>query len=243
MLTIGFANKFYTLWDCTVDVNTDDRGIKHTVCKNQYIKNISFDLNKAQNLYPGAPVDESLKGHTGSFTCTYIEYPDDMFKYGKYCGMKFKEVNDYEYMAWYFTTTGVKSQEELMYILKNHGYRFFPYFDKTWGIETEEEYQKRLAHDAVLDIVRESVINDFNNGTLEFFIGNNLSYEGEYYDAKSEFTLKFDSVKANYYQGFEYYLPVLNGKCKRIKNKFIHILDGEIIDGVILVHNFEVVKK
>ena len=35
----------------------------------------------------------------------------------------------------------------------------------------------------------------------------------------------------------------MNGKCKRIKNKSIKITDGEIVDGNVLIHAFEVLKK
>ena len=117
MYTIGFANKYYTLWDCTTNEHTDDRGIRYITYSNVYLKNISFDLDKAQKLYPGAPVDESLKGHTRSFNTNKVIYPDNVFNFGKYCGKRFDECSDYDYMAWYFQQVDKVQQEELIPIL------------------------------------------------------------------------------------------------------------------------------
>lgn len=244
MYTIGFANKYYTLWDCTTNERTDDRGIRYITYSNVYLKNISFDLDKAQKLYPGAPVDESLKGHTRSFNTNKVIYPDNVFHFGKYCGKRFDECSDYDYMAWYFQQVDKVQQEELIPILEDHGYFTFPYFDmKSYGIETAEEHAAREEHDRKLLKEREYVKEYISKGELILDITSNPNEEGEYYDMNSEYTFKFNEVRSNCYQGFEYYLPVMNGKCKRIKNKSIKITDGEIVDGNVLIHAFEVLKK
>ena len=242
MLTIGFSRKFYTLWDCTVNENTDDRGIKHIVYSNRYIKNISFDEAVAKSKYPNAPFDETLKGHYRSFNYSKIVYPDDMFKFGKYRGQYFNEVQDYDYMKWYFTQTDKESQKILIPILESHGYHIFAYFDKTLGIMTNEEYEAQVAHENKLMEERNRVIDGFNNGTLTFSITHNPDSNGECYDRESEFYIRFDKVRENWYQGISYYLPEVNGKCKRVKNKTIKIVEGEIDGNTVFVHKFEIVK-
>ena len=52
---IGKSNKFYTLWEVTIESRTTNRGERYHVTTHQYIKNISFDLNTAKSKYPNAP--------------------------------------------------------------------------------------------------------------------------------------------------------------------------------------------
>ena len=109
--------------------------------------------------------------------------------------------------------------------------------------ETAEEHAAREEHDSKLLKEREYVEEYLPKGELILDITSNPNEEGEYYDMNSEYTFKFDEVRSNNYRGFEYYLPVMNGKCKRIKNKSIKITDGEIVDDNVLIHAFEVLKK
>lgn len=91
MKTIGFADKFYTLWDCNKEVQyaKDHNGNGYAtgtdvICI--YIQNLSTDLETAKSKYPDAEVDLNLRG-TGTFRVrgehTYIVAPEnyDVFKY------------------------------------------------------------------------------------------------------------------------------------------------------------------
>lgn len=237
MLTIGFANKYYTLWDCYTETNYLENGVKVTKNHNIYLKNISFNRDKAKKLYPEAKFDETLKGVSRSFTNVFKEYPDNMFKYGRYEGRLFKEVTDYDYMKWYFTTTTVDQQKELRPILEDNGYYIFPRFDGALDIMTKEEHEEELRREREQFEKKENILE-----TMTLFIDHNVNDEGEYLD-ESGVKLVFDNVCEMYYQGWNYYLPVINGKAKRIKNKNIKITEYDIVeDNVILVHNIEIIK-
>ena len=115
MKAIGFANKFYTLWDLSVEplyteVNGQHRqsGEKHN---RTYYQNLSTDLDKAQARFTeltglSAPSPhEDLRGHTRSWSTTTSQgfqvYLDDEFKFGKYIGEKITESTDADYLSWY----------------------------------------------------------------------------------------------------------------------------------------------
>ena len=66
MKVIGFANKFYTLWNVTSKV-VESKYSKDTLVTNTYIKNISMDIDKVKELYPDVEIDESLRGHSCTF--------------------------------------------------------------------------------------------------------------------------------------------------------------------------------
>lgn len=236
MLTIGFSKKYYTLWDCYTEINTLPNGVKVTKNHNIYLKNISFNREKAEKLYPEAKFDETLKGVSRSFTRTFKEYPDNVFKYGRYEGKLFKEVTDYDYMKWYFTTTTEDQQRQLRMILEVHGYYFFTQFDGTLGIMSAEEREEELKKGRENFEKKESILE-----TMTLHIDHNVDSEGEYLD-ESGIRLVFEGAREMWYQGWTYYLPVINGKCTRIKNKNIKITDYEIDGDSILVKKIEIVK-
>ena len=51
----------------------------------------------------------------------------------------------------------------------------------------------------------------------------------------------FPKVVSRYYEGYVYYVPVTNGKAKRIKNKIIEAKLFEL-NGQVFISNFKVVK-
>lgn len=82
------------------------------------------------------------------------------------------------------------------------------------------------------------------NNVLEFDCDQNPCYDGNLFI--KEITFQFDEVKECYYRGYSYFLPVINGKSKRIKNKTIRITDFEILDIdnlIVKINNLEIVKK
>lgn len=236
MLTIGFANKYYTLWDCYTETNYTENGVKVTKNHNIYLKNISFNREKAEKLYPEAKFDETLKGVSRSFTKVFKEYPDNVFKYGRYEGRLFKEVTDYDYMKWYFTTTSVDQQKQLRPILEDNGYYIFPRFDGALDIMTKEEHEGELKREREQFEKKENILE-----TMTLLIDHNIDSEGEYLD-ESGIKLVFEAAREMWYQGWTYYLPVINGKCTRIKNKNIKITEYEQDGDTILVKKIEIVK-
>ena len=94
MKTIGFADKFYTLWDCNkvVQYAKDHNGNSYatgTDVECFYIQNLSTDLETAKSKYPDAEVDLNLRG-IGTFRIRgehkYIIAPEnyDLFSCGRY---------------------------------------------------------------------------------------------------------------------------------------------------------------
>ena len=92
-----------------------------------------------------------------------------------------------------------------------------------------------------------------NKEELEVTFDRNLSVEFDdsnkcygVYRNEDGILFKFNNVKLNYYNGFEYGLPLVNGKAKRIKNKTIKIKDYayEITkyDIIVEVYDFVIAK-
>ena len=103
MKVIGFAGKYYTLWEVTSST-TDFCNGKHCIIKSYtYLQNISFDKEKVFAMYPNIEIDEELRGRTKSFK-SYKEYWDniDTFRFGKYAGNNLEEIAkiDREYLEW-----------------------------------------------------------------------------------------------------------------------------------------------
>ena len=60
-----------------------------------------------------------------------------------------------------------------------------------------------------------------NNEVLTFVAECNPNEYGELYVDKIKYCFK--EVGENYYNGYQYYLPIMNGKQKRIKNKKVNV--------------------
>ena len=67
MEAIGFANKYYTLWQIDTYTRTIRVGQNEEVTRYAYIKNISFDRETAFAKYPNAKFIEDLRGKTQSW--------------------------------------------------------------------------------------------------------------------------------------------------------------------------------
>ena len=113
MKAIGFANKFYTLWDVTkepmyTEVNGHHRQSGER-CIRTYFQNLSTDLAKAQTKFTKmtglqAPEpNDDLRGATRSWTTTenFQVYLENEFVYGKYVGQLITECTDVKYLEWY----------------------------------------------------------------------------------------------------------------------------------------------
>lgn len=250
MKVIGFTNKFYTLWDVTEETRPLGNGRSYIITHFCYIKNISFDKDKALAAYPNTPVDESLRGKTASFE-TKKEVWDNVntFRFGKYAYMRIDENTDYNYIAWYWDQVYNEHRDFVSEYLKKNGYevrtRTWESYDGTMKSEeylvspdelkAEEEFNKEL-------IEAEQKLK--NGEPITFVPESNLSEEGEYRDGLIDY--KFPEVKEMEYRSWYYWIPVKNGKAKRFKNKNVTITSYNYIKDAYGIHvnviDFEINK-
>ena len=166
MKTIGFANKYYTLW--IVGEPYREYTSEYSFYEKQdltYVKNLSMDLEKAKEKLKGEEydVDLNLRG-SSSFTRTcgelVDETPENIFKFGRYSGKDVTEATDIEYVKWYYEETKNKFAEELL--IKN-GYRAIESIWVDGGSEktyfSPEEYDERKEA-----IERQNYINSLKDG-------------------------------------------------------------------------------
>lgn len=107
MRAIGFAEKFYTLWDIRVDQNyfTDAYGNHHlsnTTTYYTYLKNISTDRDKALQMYPELSINEELRGKSRDWYEKSEDLTPHILKFGKHCGKSIHELVelDFGYLLW-----------------------------------------------------------------------------------------------------------------------------------------------
>lgn len=217
MLQIGFANKYYTLWDVSQIMNGEH---EQTYCS--YLKNLAFKLEDAQakakamgatNLEP----DESLRG-SSSFWRDYEpqEYIPETFEpwqfhYGRYKYDDIRENTDIDYLKWYhfdnqegneFTAPRILELDSNMVIYRKQ-------------LMTREERERSREG-------RKMEKNIKKNGYYDVVIESNVKRYGEIYTNVGSFIVgKSVELKWMSYQGFDYALPVnpKTGKGMRIKWK------------------------
>lgn len=216
---IGKSNKFYTLWEVTSNSMTTSRGEKYTVIHHVYIKNISFDLNKAKEKYPNAIVDESLRGHSSWVSYDYPKPPVDEFCGGKYRGEKIAECTDLSYLHWAWDNSNIipyESREVVIGILEKAGYRKI----NDTHIATPEEVEKIEKSFIECEEYEELLEKE---GKLTITCPKNLDEEGEL--IIDNLTLEFPDFKTIDYYDYRYSLPIdSTGKGKKIKNKSVEII-------------------
>ena len=218
MKVIGFTNKFYTLWEVTEDTRDLGNGHKYVVTHFVYVKNISFDKETAFSKYPGVDFDENLRGKTQSWdTEKEIWENVDTYRFGKF---KYEKIGDHDidYLAWYWDQVSGDHKEYVGSVLKNNGYEI-----RTWGdnnqylVDPETIENEKKAMKAMNEMTEK--LN--SSESFEICFDHNPDEDG--YCRVDDILYHFQDVKENWYNGFPYYLPVLNGKSKRIKNKNIKV--------------------
>lgn len=247
---IGFTNKFYTLWEITEETHPLGNGHNYIVTHYTYIKNISFDKETALAKYPNAIFDDNLHGKTRTWESTKEVWDNvDVYRFGKY---KYEKIDnrDLNYLAWYWDNIFVEDHKKFVEdILIANGYEIRTHtYTNYRGEEVSSKYLMTPK-----DLENERKNNEEFNKTLaelkagnpiNLFIESNPDAEGYYIDSNVNY--HFQEVKENWYNGFTYYLPVLNGKAKRIKNKniiikkYTYTVNNKVIN--IEVLDFEIVK-
>ena len=239
---IGFSNKYYTAWEIYSETETTNYG-KREITHYQYIKNLSFDFDTAKSKWNGDFI-EGLRGKSHSFDTEKHIYDPEVFSFGKYYGTLISENKDYDYMNWYYNQICVENPTKQMEIIKGIleplGYVFEKYqcySPDAWKViqnyrkEIEEAKQRILNKD--IDFIATSNLRiDIEDETKGYIEDNHICYA-------------FENVKELWYNGWNYGLPTINGKAKRIKNKKIIVTDFEIKDleyREVLVKSFKIEK-
>lgn len=228
MLVIGFANKYYTLWDVTEHVENNEYS-KYVWYTYSFIKNISMDKEKAFNSYPNINFDETLKGKSITFTTKKKEVWDnvDTFRYGRYKGKKIAEINDIKYIEWYYNNVlDDEHKKHVLEILLDNGYSF----DVVKWVDSDNiEHESKCLIDPETKTELDKSNNEFNilknsvknNEIIEIKFLKNLDNNGNYREGNVIYHFNKYSLKT--YNGYDYSIPTINGKGKLIKNKNVKI--------------------
>lgn len=227
MKVIGFSNRYYTLWEVTEENKDLGNGSHLKITHYYYLKNISFIKKKAMEKYPDAIVNENLRGTTKYFKTEKLIFDTvDTFRFGKYKFNKIAESEDISYIAWYWDNIFDDAHKNFVTeFLKSKGYEVRKYSTGVEYLMSPEE----LIEEAKELAVKNSMIKKFqNHEEFSLDIQYNPDFEGEM--TIDDIIYQFEEVKENCYQGCYYYLPVLNGKAKRIKNKTITITDYDVFN-------------
>ena len=250
-LVIIFRNKFYKLYETKESIwkQTDDF-TEYVICYN-FVKNISKDKTKALAKYPDAEFNETLGEYRrGSFNTFRIEWTTTkLFRFGKYKFNRIDDTDDINYISWYYGQIDGEHKEYVASILNK------------WGIEIETTSVKigkkkitttclvdtnQIKKNEMLDKKYHSLLDDKENGNILYLNAtHNPNEDGLYRDG--DVLYKFEKVRFHYYNGIEYFLPVLNDHAKRIKNKKLAIDNYNITrdnkgNVVIEIKNFKISK-
>lgn len=242
-LVIGFTNKYYTLWSYTTEDTfyTDGNGNSYKTggfTHYMYHKNISFELDKVRELYPGVSIDEGLCGKSRDFSVeTKTEYGERILPRGKYRGSLIDEIEtiEPEYLIWFCESmpyeTVSKHILELPYV-KSH-------YDKIKLAEESKLSEKQriienmnpsgeytvnfeknpsvypLYDFKCLSILNENCPDWMELGDIEVATSN-VEINGV------PTTIIFPNFKTVYAQ-FTYTMVNIDGKNKRLKNKTFNL--------------------
>lgn len=221
---IGFAGKFYTLWSVSFTEMTDneDGYRKYWKAVYTYIKNISKNRNTSKILYPGLEVNEDIHG-SRSFV-RFIGYEDnsdpEFFPSGKYTGMRIRELEDTGYLVYMMENGYVKPKQYQVVkeTLESRGYVIEEYQYGYPCCISPEQQEEDLRREQLIDCIRKG--NSFEV-TFEINIHDNGDGLYLYYVPELQIYLSFDRKDlAEYsYMGNPYYLPIIDGKAKKVKGK------------------------
>lgn len=245
-LAIGFANKFYTLWDVSSENNysTTPNGqhyLSSVTTRYTYYQNLSMieaqAIEKAKergckNLIP----DEELRGRHSSWECIKRfkpTYEAHQFTRGKYEGRSILECTDINYLKWYFNEYREELVAERVCELDN-SYKFVD--GDLWSAS---ELMSRDILDSIYEGGREVVaVSNFQyeEGSDYMFVSIEFDpktdderrfLEGCRFGIKLE--LKFDfslDLQSRFYQGYTYYVPK---GVRSFKKTTFTLVEGKIV--------------
>lgn len=226
---IGFANQHFTLWLIHAPFQRwVSRENFYWEQKFSFVQNLGYNrndaVNRAQQLTGQRKIniDYSLKGKSMSFTkktesvCKMPNNLSPFFEFGKFRDQKIDASFDPKYLVWYHEQTGNVHAEK---VLIDSG-DFVLYQGK---IVSHDHVRHSMHVDKIIDVAD-------NTDELEVVATRNINAKGVLIVNLDGVNLEFHTdgidTKTMYYEDFEYKLPVINGKAKRIKNKKIKIKYG-----------------
>lgn len=223
MLRIGFSNKYFTLWN--VDTRTEYQNAGGVFLPYQktyfnYLKNLAMDEKTAKTkaILEGVEqfdVDHDLRGKSRSFVtdrAMFSKMPTDkspFFEFGKYAGQKITEINDENYLFWYFQQTqNVHCRRRLL-----SEFGFVEWNDHVVSGEHFRTISRREVIELTILESGEAIGTLISNLNSEG-IGR-VEFDGEL------FNCRFPEFIEQYYNGRNYFIPAKSGKGKRMKNKLV----------------------
>ena len=244
---IGYSYKggFYTLWEITTHEAPTPVG-RRIYKQYKYVKNISKNEEKAFSKYPNAVFDPSLAGP--SFRkLDHIEYDSTTkYAYGRYSGQEINEVDDRDYLGWYYInlkdyicSVGEDFFENHKKFVEQILNKKYDWVYKDGKLYNEYEYAMMII---AKKNIKEVLTKKENHENLEFIANNNIDGYGKI--EINGVNYQFPKISYHSYAGYSYYLPVLNGKSKRIKYKKIIVTDYEYektnSEILIKINNFKI---
>lgn len=251
MRTIGFSSKYYTLWEVSEETFTTSDGRKATKVTATYIKNISKDKDTAIAKHPDAVVDLTLHGHS-SFTRVKVApavWSAEVFPCGQYVGQPIAECADLDYLYWCIDTYHVIEYDDVVRraiaedVLLASG-KYGRWNDRVKPIEDVKRWEERAA------TIAEIVMKVEEGTPVVLASTSNITWNGERPCSHTGLNVALywdiDMLAEQYYAGFTYYLPKIDGKAKRIKGKNLLIKEATAVqeDDLlgIYVKKFDIVK-
>ena len=234
MLRIGFSKKYFTLWDVqetTEFQRIDGLNLPYQKISYCYLQNLSMNESEAKRkaIFKGVEnfeIDFDLYGRNASFVTRkelFSKIPSDksfFFEFGRLKGQKIQDCNDFDYLFWYFQET--QNEPSKNRLLENG-------FEEIDGQIVHAEHAKKIK-------LRDLVVAEIaDKDEIEVIILSNLNYENELrFEFKNEvfFGCWNENSKGYIYQGIEYFLPIIGGKPKRVKNKPVKVKIGDFKAGV-----------
>ena len=234
MLRIGFSKKYFTLWkviETTEFEQVEGVNLPFKLISFNYIQNLSMDEEQAKRKaifknVENFEIDFDLYGRNASFVTRkelFSKIPSDksfFFEFGRLKGQKIQDCNDFDYLFWYFQET--QNEPSKNRLLENG-------FEEIDGQVVHAEHAKKIK-------LRDLVVAEIaDKDEIEVIVLSNLNCENELrFEFKNEvfFGCWNENSKGYIYQGIEYFLPIIGGKPKRVKNKPVKVKIGDFKAGV-----------
>ena len=250
---LGFTGKFYAVWDLTISEDEVCPGCIRKFTLYKYRRKASKYLNVAKNKYPGLEVDEALNGKTKTFWFKdYIWNTNKVFRFGKHKGERIEDCKETDYIAWYWKNIYDEHKAYVEGILISRG----------WFSTIKEEHDEddiftvKVKHmvsgDTValetkdVDNMSPELRKIYTASELEVTPTRNITCNGNYLEGNVIYRfLDYKRIPGTYYAP-EYYLPLINGKGVRIKNKKVVITNFKVeMDNnkiIVNILNFKIAK-
>ena len=219
----------FTVWDIYYTYEPLDENRRYKISNYKYLGTVN---EQSEN------IDTIAYNRIRSFKHKDIEFTNnDTFRFGKYEGRKIKDVKDLRYTKWYFKQIEDANHKKFIKdYLYDNWYEFRTSSDgeeyAVSPITIKYENQRKIKQNDTLKkaINGKKVLLEITSNPKE---DGRIIVDGVVY--------YFPKVVSRYYEGYTYYVPITNGKAKRIKNKIIEANLFEL-NGQIFISNFTVVK-